>query len=148
MLNPNTTDDNLDIVTPSTDAPLKKAAAKKPASKKPAAKKAATKKAPAKKVASKKAAKPKKADTTAEASAEAKPAKKATSRAKKGADKPKSILYMEKNAYKALIQGLKDQGIEHDDAVETLKVGMREANGIPVPQALRMSAGTAMAAAA
>lgn len=50
--------------------------------------------------------------------------------------KATSNLYMDKATYKAAIQGLRDQGLEHDDAVLTLKVGIREANGKPVPDYL------------
>lgn len=40
-------------------------------------------------------------------------------------------------AYAAAIDGLKSQGLDQADAVATLRVGLREANGRPVPPALR-----------
>jgi hypothetical protein len=65
-------------------------------------------------------------------------ASKTRNRQARGTLKPaaQSTLFMSKDTYKAAIQGLRDQGLEHDDAVETLKVGIREANGKPVPASL------------
>jgi len=51
-----------------------------------------------------------------------------------------SALYIDKDQYKASIDGLMAQGLEHADAVDTLKVGIRQANGKPVPMQLMMSA--------
>lgn len=147
MLNTNATIDADGVIAAEAPAKSKAKALKKPAAKKtaakkatkkPVAKKAAVKKAPAKKAAAKK--------TTVKAETEAKPARKKAP-AKKAAA-AKSPLYLAKDTYKALINGLMDQGLEHADAVETLKVGLREANGIPVPPALRHSAAMADAAAA
>lgn len=124
--------------------PVKKAAAKKAAAKKPAAKKAVAKKATKKKavvkapvakkpVAKKVVVKKPKAKLAVDNTIQpkAKPTKKKAV--------IKSPLYLAKDTYKELIAGLMDQGLEHADAVETIKVGLREANGIPVPQALRHS---------
>ena len=52
--------------------------------------------------------------------------------------KPKA--FFDKERYSEMVQGLKDQGIERAEAVDTLKVGLREANGLPVPLELRASA--------
>lgn len=133
---------------PLTDAPAVKAKpAKKAASKKakPAAKtvktaapkKAAVKKAAPKKAAAKKAAAPKVAKQIVLKPATAKPAAKKKAKIAKA---PNSAIFLEKDAYKALVAGLMDQGLEHGDAVDTLKVGLRQANGIPVPMTLMMSA--------
>jgi hypothetical protein len=111
--------------------PAKRAAAKKAVSKKPAVKPAA-KKAVAKKVAVPKESKP------IIVKPAAKPAAKKKAKAVKA---PNSAIFLEKDDYKALIAGLMDQGIEHGDAVDTIKVGLRQANGIPVPMTLTMSAG-------
>lgn len=102
-------------------AKAKKATAKKAAAKKPAAKKAPAKKAAAK-VVKAKAAKP---------AADKKPARKAASR--KANPATKSPLYLGKDEYNAMIEGLMDQGLDREDAIETLKVGIRQANGRPVP---------------
>jgi hypothetical protein len=51
-----------------------------------------------------------------------------------------SVLYMDKTQYKAAIDSLMAQGLEHADAVDTLKVGIRQANGRPVPLQLLASA--------
>jgi hypothetical protein len=115
-----------------------KAKARKAVAKKPAAKKAAAKKVAAKKTASKKAA-------TSNAEAAPKAPKAPARQKRKVVNSP---LFLEKDAYKALIGGLMDQGLDHADAVETIKVGMRQANGIPVPMALLMSAGVGAAVAA
>lgn len=53
-------------------------------------------------------------------------------------------LFLAPAAYKAAIDGLMDQGLDHPDAVATLKVGMRQANGRPVPLALQMDVSPAM----
>lgn len=79
---------------------------------------ATTKKATVKKSASKPAAK--------------KTTKSAAGR-KSGAT---SFLYLDKEVYKASIDGLMAQGLDREDAVETLKVGIRQANGRPVPPEL------------
>jgi hypothetical protein len=50
-----------------------------------------------------------------------------------------SVLYLDKEQYKASIDGLMAQGIEHADAVDTLKIGIRQANGKPVPMQLTMA---------
>lgn len=47
-----------------------------------------------------------------------------------------SVLYMDKETYKASIDALMEQGLDREDAVETLKVGIRQANGRPVPPEL------------
>ena len=62
-----------------------------------------------------------------------------------------SPLYLPRDVYKASIDGLRAQGLEHADAVDTLKVGLRQANGYPVPLGLLpanhfSAAGAAMAA--
>lgn len=44
-----------------------------------------------------------------------------------------SGLFLEKDVYAACIDGLMDQGLDHKEAVETLRIGMRQANGRPVP---------------
>lgn len=49
-----------------------------------------------------------------------------------------SVLYIDKEQYKASIDGLMAQGLEHADAVDTLKIGIRQANGKPVPLQLMM----------
>lgn len=134
--------------SPVTDAqavkakPAKKAASKKakpaaPAVKTAAPKKAAVKKATPKKAAAKKAAAPKVAKPIILKPATAKPAAKKKAKIAKA---PNSAIFLEKDAYKALVAGLMDQGLEHGDAVDTLKVGLRQANGIPVPMVLMMSA--------
>lgn len=51
-----------------------------------------------------------------------------------------SVLYMDKAAYKASIDSLMAQGLDREDAVETLKVGLRQANGRPVPEELLQAA--------
>jgi hypothetical protein len=50
-----------------------------------------------------------------------------------------SVLYLDKDQYKASIDGLMAQGLEHADAVDTLKIGIRQANGKPVPMQLMMA---------
>ncbi len=138
--------------TTAETAPAKKTAAKKPAAKKTAAKKAAAKKTPAKKpVAQKAAVTP--VDTAVETVAKPAAKKVAKKAAKKVAKKTvarkgfgkRSVpapgtnpLYMDKEEYNATIQGLVDQGLDREDAVLTLKVGMRQANGKPLPQELLM----------
>lgn len=47
-----------------------------------------------------------------------------------------SVLYLDETEYKYAIDGMMAQGIEHAEAVETLKVGMRQANGRAVPHEL------------
>lgn len=37
--------------------------------------------------------------------------------------------------YKLTIDGLRSQGLEHEDAVATLSAGLRQANGLPVRKA-------------
>ena len=64
------------------------------------------------------------------------PRAKSTMSSASKATSQKSSLYMSRTQYKATIQGLRDQGLDHTDAVETLKVGIREANGKPVPLSL------------
>ena len=49
--------------------------------------------------------------------------------------KPNS--FFSKENYSGMVHGLVDQGLERDDAIETLKVGLREANGLPIPLELR-----------
>lgn len=51
-----------------------------------------------------------------------------------------SVLYLDKAEYKASIDGLMAQGLEHADAVDTLKVGIRQANGKPVAMQLMLAA--------
>lgn len=128
----------------------KTASAKKPAAKKAVAKKVAAAQkttavgaeAPAaqSKPTPKKAAAKKAAPKAAVAKA-AKPAAK-KSRGKKAA-KPalsnSSTLFMDKESYKACIDGLMGQGLDREDAIETLKVGIRQANGRPVPPDLLRS---------
>ena len=87
-------------------------AVKKPAAKKTAAKKVATKKVASKTVTPKAAKKPVSKKTTA---------------------RTKGFLYVPKEQYNELIEGLMAQGLDRDDAVLTLKVGLRQANGRPVP---------------
>ncbi|MNR71419.1 hypothetical protein D3C71_20340 [compost metagenome] len=53
-----------------------------------------------------------------------------------------SPLFMAKDEYKHCIDGLMAQGLEHRDAVDTLKVGLRQANGRPVPLELLMHQST------
>lgn len=110
-------------VTVSTDPKptLKQAAAKKPAAKKTNTKKPASKKTPAPKAAAKKAV--------------AKPVEKSTGkgRAHKAAG---SAVFLPPDTYTAHIEGLMGQGLERGDAVDTLKVGIREANGLRVSKQL------------
>ncbi|VTU42607.1 MULTISPECIES: hypothetical protein [unclassified Variovorax] len=99
--------------TASSKAAAATGTAKKPATKKaPAAKKPAVKKAPAKRATPKKAAASKSAPSA-------------------------SGLYLGKELYKQTIDGLRAQGLDQQDAVDTLRVGLREANGRPVPVQLR-----------
>ncbi len=146
MLNSTNIESTSDIATSATPL-IRKAKASKPAAakKKTKAKKPTVKKAAAKKVVAKKVSKTAQAQAPVEAE-QAVVAKKSAKRKAKPA--VKSLLYMEKTAYKALIQGLMDQGIDHADAVETIKVGLREANGIPVSKNLRMAANSEMQEAA
>lgn len=65
-----------------------------------------------------------------------KPARKAAAR-KSGSTQ--SSLYMDKETYKRCIEGLTAQGLDQKDAVATLSVGLREANGRPVPLEFRAS---------
>jgi hypothetical protein len=118
-----------------------------------AAKKAPAKKAAAKKVAKKVAKKAAQRLTGArlvkEASATAATAAVKTRKAKSTKKaKPTGHLYFDKSTYKEFIAGLMDQGLDHADAVETLKVGLRQANGIPVPAMLLNSSFDAHAASA
>ena len=124
-------------VMPKVRAVAKKAAAKKPA-KKAAAKKTAAKKPVAKKTAAKKAATKKVAVKKVAVAMEAKPKAPRKAAAKKAP--PKGRLYFTKESYKEMVAGIMDQGIDHADAVETLKVGLRQANGIPVSAHLLMPA--------
>lgn len=48
----------------------------------------------------------------------------------------KSMLYLGRDEYKATIDALVAQGLEREDAVLTLRVGIRQANGRPVPAEL------------
>ncbi len=128
---------------------------KTPATRKPAAKKTAAKKPVAKKAATPK----KKASTSTDTAtptaklvkvpaekkaSTAKPAKKAakkTSKARKtAASAGQSTLFLNKDTYNACIDGLMGQGLDREDAVETLKVGIRQANGRPVPLELMRNA--------
>lgn len=108
-----------------------KAVSKKPAAKKTAAKKT-TKKVAAKKTTAKKTA-------SKAAPSEAPAAKKAPARKKAAAKKTAakkgglSILFLAKEEYNACIDGMMAQGLDREDAIETLKVGIRQANGRPVP---------------
>lgn len=43
-----------------------------------------------------------------------------------------SATYLPRHEYKACIDGLMGQGLDHADAVDTLKIGLRQANGLPV----------------
>lgn len=45
--------------------------------------------------------------------------------------------FFTKDSYSTMMHGLLDQGIDRDDAIETLKLGLREANGLPIPMELR-----------
>lgn len=47
-----------------------------------------------------------------------------------------SPLYLDKATYKSNVDGLMGQGLDHQDAVETLRVGLRQANGRPLPPGL------------
>jgi len=71
------------------------------------------------------------------------PRKKLVSDAEKS-----SVLYLDKTEYKYAIDGMMAQGIEHAEAVETLKVGMRQANGRVAPLQLSVFELQAMAAMA
>lgn len=108
-------------MTASKTASAKKPAAKKAAAKKATAPKAAAKKTGAKKSAAKKTVRPKA------------PAKSAA------ASSP--TVFLHKEAYKACMDGLLAQGLDREDAIETLKVGIRQANGRPVPPELLRSNG-------
>lgn len=102
------------------------------AKKAPTAKKASTaEKGPA----VKKAASAKKAAAVAPA-AKPTPRKAAQKKRVTPQQNSTSALFLSKDDYKACIDGLMGQGIEHGDAVETLKVGLRQANGRPVPYEL------------
>lgn len=140
MLHDSTTDVETVVTAPKSvkKTVAKKKVATKKVTSKPAAKKSAAKKTPAKKAARKTAA-------PAEAALKPTTAKKAVA---KKAVAAKGKLYLAKDTYKAMIAGLMDQGLEHADAVETLKVGMREANGIPVPSHLRVNASAVVEQAA
>jgi hypothetical protein len=48
--------------------------------------------------------------------------------------KADSVLFMPREDYKACIDGLLSQGIDRNEAVETLKLGMRELHCIPTRQ--------------
>jgi hypothetical protein len=48
-------------------------------------------------------------------------------------NKPKTAM-LPLPQYKSLIEGLMSQGLPHADAVETLRAGLREANGRPARQ--------------
>ncbi|KWU19195.1 hypothetical protein [Burkholderia cenocepacia] len=67
--------------------------------------------------------------------AKAAPTRKAPrkAKAKRFTSASGSGLYLDKDVYSACIDGLMDQGLDHKEAVETLRVGMRQANGRPVP---------------
>ncbi len=64
------------------------------------------------------------------------PAAKAKAATAKANRKPNSPLYLSKPEYDACIEGMMAQGLDRDDAVQTLKVGIRQANGRPVPPEL------------
>ena len=116
-------------VSEEVQAPAKKAVAKKPAKATKAAKKV-----PAKKTASKKAAKAAATESATVAVKAPKPdAKKgAKSRSKKAAAAGTSILYIPKEQYNEYIASLMDQGLDREDAILTVKVGIRQANGRPL----------------
>lgn len=66
------------------------------------------------------------------------------SRANAPASKPAKKVgkaFMPKAQYSEMVKGLMDQGLDRDDAIQTLKVGLRQANGLPVPQELLTLAG-------
>lgn len=92
------------------------------------AEQAPAKKAAAKKPAAKKASKAPKATKPVAKKAARKTARKATA--------TKSGLYLPKEEYDAAIDGLMAQGLDREDAVLTLRVGIRQANGRPVPDEL------------
>lgn len=83
------------------------------------------------------------AKTTTAASAAAKrirATRTALSKGPAGAGKKhpaaKSAVFMDPDTYKAHIDGMMAQGLDRADAVDTLKVGIREANGFAVPKQL------------
>lgn len=49
-----------------------------------------------------------------------------------------SGLYIPRTEYKRAIEGLQAQGLDHSDAVATLRLGTRQANGRPIPLELLM----------
>jgi hypothetical protein len=74
--------------------------------------------------------------TTTPKSAATTPAPRRASRkskAKRFTGAKGSGLFLDNDVYAACIDGLMDQGLDHKEAVETLRVGMRQANGRPVP---------------
>lgn len=83
----------------------------------------------------KKVVKPK-AAKVAKAPKAPKPAAKPKAATGKANRKPNSPLYLSKPEYDACIEGMMAQGLDRDDAVQTLKVGIRQANGRPVPPEL------------
>lgn len=61
--------------------------------------------------------------------------------ARKKAVKPavlNSAIFLPRDEYKAHIDGLMAEGLDREDAIHTLKVGIREANGRPVPRDLQV----------
>lgn len=60
-------------------------------------------------------------------------------RAAKPALSNSSTLFLDKESYKTCIDGMMGQGLDREDAIETLKVGIRQANGRPVPANLLRS---------
>ena len=48
-----------------------------------------------------------------------------------------SAIFLPRDEYKAHIDGLMAEGLDREDAIHTLKVGIREANGRPVPRELQ-----------
>lgn len=44
----------------------------------------------------------------------------------------KSKLFLDKKEYNECIEGLMAQGLDRKEAIETLSIGLRQANGIPV----------------
>lgn len=51
----------------------------------------------------------------------------------------KSKLFLEKEEYNRCIEGLVAQGIDRKEAVETLSIGLKQANGVPVKENLPAS---------
>ena len=49
---------------------------------------------------------------------------------------PKSVLFIPRDEYNLCIEGMLAQGLDRTDAVATLRVGIRQANGRAVPTEL------------